>query len=73
MVSCGTSIPIARWQCRAISRTLIPDPYKLITVLEMPDVRRAPLGTSTGSKLPSRSRGTATVTGPASVRSVFAR
>ncbi len=24
IVSCDTSIPIARWQCRAISRTLIP-------------------------------------------------
>ena len=33
---------------------------------------RAPLGTSRGSNVPFRSRGVASSTGPASVRSVFA-
>lgn len=34
--------------------------------------RRAPLGTVTGSKLPARSRGTATSAGPAEVCTVLA-
>ena len=73
IVSCEISIPIVRWQCRAISRTLIPPPYKLTTVPEIPAVRRSPLATSTGSNVPSRSRGTLTVTGPASVFRTLAR
>jgi hypothetical protein len=73
IVSWDTSMPIVRWQCRAISRTLIPAACKLVTVPLMPEVRRSPLPASTGSNVPARSRGTASVTGPASVFSVLAR
>ena len=31
IVSCDTSIPIDRSRCRAMSRTLIPEAYRLIT------------------------------------------
>src|SRR6266852_2300835 len=55
-----------------MSRTRIPPPYKLITASEIPEVRRSPFGTSTGSNVPARSRGTDTATGPASVFSVLA-
>ena len=55
-----------------MSRTLIPPAYKLITTSEIPEVRRSPFGTSTGSKLPARSRGTLIATGPASVFSILA-
>src|ERR1022692_3491520 len=73
MVSCEISMPIVRWQCRAISRTLIPPAYKLITVSLIPAVRRTPFGISAGSNVPARSRGTLMLTGPASLLSVPAR
>lgn len=65
-------MPIVRWQCRAMSRTDMPLAYKLVTTSVIPEVRRSPLATSTGSNVPLRSRGTATRTGPASVLSVLA-
>lgn len=34
----------------------MPPAYKLITVADKPEVRRSPLGTSTGSNVPARSR-----------------
>ena len=43
------------------------------TIRSTPSRRRFPFGTITGSNVPARSRGTATWTGPTSVRTVLAR
>ena len=56
---------------RAMSRTDIPFAYKLTITASRHRTRRACPGTSTGSKLPARSRGTCTRTGPTSVLSTF--
>ena len=57
--------------CRAMSRTLIPLAYSETITAFSPSDRVACFGTSTGSNDPSRSRGTATFTGPTSVFSVL--
>ena len=55
-----------------MSRTLIPLAYSEMITAFSPSDRVACLGTSAGLKLPSRSRGTASRTGPTSVFSVLA-
>src|ERR1022692_1613630 len=56
-----------------MSRTLMPCAYKLITMSSSPPaIRPARLGTSSGSKLPARSRGTCNPTGPTPVCTVLA-
>ena len=70
-VSCDRSTPVVCRTCRAMSRTLIPLAYSEVITASRPSDLRACLGTSTGAKLPSRSRGTATRTGPTSVFSVL--
>ena len=55
-----------------MSRTLMPLAYRLMTTAFSPSLRVACFGTSAGTKLPSRSRGTASRTGPTSVFSVLA-
>src|SRR3954469_6560146 len=42
-----------------MSRTVIPPAYSDTIISSRPPARRAPLGTSRGSKLPCRARGTA--------------
>ena len=54
-----------------MSRVVIPFANSEITMSDSPPMRRAPFGTITGSKLPLRSRGTLTGTGPISVVSVL--
>ena len=55
-----------------MSRTLMPFAYRLMITAFSPSLRVACFGTSAGTKLPSRSRGTASRTGPTSVCSVLA-
>ena len=56
-----------------MSRTLMPCAYRLMTMSSSPPATRpARLGTSTGSKVPARSRGTASGTGPTPVCAVLA-
>jgi len=56
-----------------MSRTLMPCAYKLMTMSSRPPATRpARLGTSSGSKVPARSRGTASGTGPTPVCTVLA-
>ena len=54
-----------------MSRTVIPPAYSDTIISSRPPARRAPLGTSRGSKLPRRSRGVSSGTAPTSVASVF--
>jgi hypothetical protein len=56
-----------------MSRTLIPCAYKLMIMSSRPPATRpARLGTSSGSNVPARSRGTASGTGPTPVCTVLA-
>ena len=56
-----------------MSRTLIPCAYSEITMSSRPPaIRPDRLGISSGSKLPSRSRGTCSGTGPTPVCTVLA-
>ena len=56
-----------------MSRTLMPCAYRLMIMSSRPPaIRPARLGTSTGSKLQARSRGTASGTGPTPVCTVLA-
>jgi hypothetical protein len=50
---------------------VVPFAYNEITLPDSPSNRRACLGTVTGSKVPNRSRGIWTSTGPTSVVTVF--
>ena len=55
-----------------MSRTVIPPAYReMIISSRPPPTRRAPLGTSRDSNVETRSRGTASGTGPTSVSIVF--
>ncbi len=55
-----------------MSRTVIPPANRLMIISSSPPARRrAPLGTSRGSKLELRSRGVANATSPTSVDTVF--
>jgi hypothetical protein len=54
-----------------MSRTVIPPAYSETIISSRPPARRAPLGTSRGSKLPCRSRGVSSGTAPTSVNRVF--
>ncbi len=65
----STSYMAARWE--RMSRTLMPRAYNEGICSLNPASRLACLGTSLGVKEPLRSRGTATVTAPASVSTVF--
>lgn len=56
----------------AMSRCDMPRAYMDRTRPSMPDRSRSPLGTTAGSKVASRSRGTSMDTSPAEVRTVFA-
>ena len=71
MVSWDSSTPSVRARWWEMSRTVIPPAYSDTIISSRPPARRAPLGTSRGSKLPCRSRGTASGTSPTSVASVF--
>ena len=56
-----------------MSRTLMPCAYRLMIMSSSPPATRpARLGTSSGSKDPARSRGTARPTGPTPVCTVLA-
>ena len=55
-----------------MSRTVIPPAYNEMIISSRPPVRREPFGTSRGSNVPARSRGTAKATSPTSVATVFA-
>jgi hypothetical protein len=64
-VSAGSPVPYTcrRW-CR-MSRTLIPCAYReMIMSSRPPETRSDRLGTSRGSNMPARSRGTSIPTGP---------
>jgi hypothetical protein len=55
-----------------MSRTVIPPAYnEMIISSRPPPTRRAPFGTSRGSKDETRSRGTSNGTGPTSVSTVL--
>lgn len=54
-----------------MSRTVIPPAYSEMTMSSDPPKRRSPLGTNRGSKVLSRSRGTASGTAPTSLCTVF--
>jgi hypothetical protein len=54
-----------------MSRTVIPPAYGETIISSRPPARREPFGTSRGSKLPARSRGVSSATGPTSVCRVF--
>ena len=54
-----------------ISRTVMPRAYMATILSSNPVNRRSCLGMSSGSKLPSRSRGTSIRSGPSSVRTVL--
>jgi hypothetical protein len=56
-----------------MSPVVNPRAYNDKTISSMLDNRRCRLATITGSKLPSRSRGTSTATSPESVNTVLAR
>jgi hypothetical protein len=71
--SLDTSAPYTSARCAQISPWVRPLADSDTTRSSMPPSRRARLGTITGAKLPSRSRGTAMSTGPTSVSSVLAR
>jgi transcription elongation factor len=56
-----------------MSRTDMPSAYsEMIMSSRPPAIRPARLGTSSGSKVPARSRGTASGTGPTPVCTVLA-
>ena len=54
-----------------ISRTVMPRAYMAMILSSKPVKRRSCLGISSGSKLPSRSRGTSMRSGPSSVSTVL--
>ena len=55
-----------------MSRTVIPPAYnEIIMSSRPPPSRRVPFGTSRGSNVEARSRGTAKPTGPTSLATVF--
>ena len=72
IVSGDRSTPAVCRTCHAMSRTDIPFAYSEMITAFSPSDRVACFGTSTGLNDPSRSRGTATFTGPTSVCSVLA-
>jgi hypothetical protein len=55
-----------------MSRTVIPPAYNEMIMSSRPPARRDPLGTSRGSNVPARSRGTAKATSPTCVAIVLA-
>ena len=71
IVSWDNSVPNVRSTWCWMSRTVIPPEYSEMIMSSRPPARRAPFGTSRGSKLPARSRGTAKATSPTSVTRVF--
>ena len=71
-MSADRSTPEVCQTCRAMSRTLMPFAYSEMITAFSPSLRVACFGTSAGTKLPARSRGTASRTGPTSVFSVLA-
>lgn len=71
MVSCDNSVPRVRARWCWMSRTVIPPAYSEMIMSSKPPARREPLGTSRGSKLPRRSRGTASGMSPTSLANVF--
>lgn len=54
----------SRWW--RISRTVIPPAYRLMIIASRPSMRRWPLRTRRGVKVPARSRGTSISKGPTS-------
>src|SRR4029077_19816348 len=73
IVCLETSAPYTSARCAAISPWVSPFAGREITISSTPVRRRCLLATIFGSKLESRSRGTESSTGPASVRMVLAR
>jgi hypothetical protein len=73
MVCFDTSAPYTSARCAAISPCVSPFADREITMSSMPVSRRCLLATIFGSKLDSRSRGTDSSTGPASVSTVLPR
>ena len=73
IVCFDTSAPYTSARCAAISPWVSPFADKEITISSTPVSRRCLLATIFGSKLASRSRGTDSPTGPASVSAVLAR
>ena len=73
IVCLDTSAPYTSARCAAISPCVSPFADKEITISSIPFSRRCLLTTIFGSKLESRSRGTESSTGPASVSTVLPR
>ena len=73
IVCLDTSAPYTSARCAAISPCVRPFADREITISSTPVSRRCLLATIFGSKLESRSRGTESSTGPASVITVFGR
>jgi hypothetical protein len=67
-----TSAPYTSARCAWISPVVRPLAYSDKIAVPDPPTRRTCLGTTSGSKLLARSRGTAIRTGPAPVCTVFA-
>jgi hypothetical protein len=73
IVCFDTSAPYTSARCAAISPWVSPFADREITISSTPFSRRCLLATILGSKLESRSRGTESSTGPASVITVLPR
>ena len=71
MVSWDSSVPSVRDRWWPISRTVIPPAYSEMIMSSRPPARREPFGTSRGSNVPARSRGTFNGTSPTSVARVL--
>ena len=71
MNSGDTSVAYCSARKSWISRTVMPRAYSATTLSSNPVKRRSCLGMSSGSKLPSRSRGTSMRSGPSSVSTVL--
>jgi len=73
IVCLDTSAPYTSAMCAEISPVVNPLADSEITMSSTPDSRRCRLATIFGSNEDSRSRGTASSTGPASVSTVLER
>ena len=71
MNSGDTSVPYCSLRKPWISRIVIQWAYMATILSSKPVKRRSCLGIRTGSKLPTRSRGTSIFNGPSSVRTVL--
>ncbi|CAB3928700.1 hypothetical protein LMG26858_06311 [Achromobacter anxifer] len=71
MNSGETSVPYCSARNPWISRTVIPRAYIAMILSSNPVKRRSCLGIRIGAKLPSRSRGISTCSGPSSVSTVL--